>query len=159
MERETERENENLEQLPEAIIDRLRGEEQSISIISPKIDQIILAEAKSHFAAREPAKSRTLTRPAWAAIAASTVLAILVMSEFYIEQSVDISGFMDTSRFLDPLPAPGFFADVDNSGRLDIVDVLALARRHEGNPAAVSQAQIDALMMKIVSLSENGDTS
>ena len=138
-----ERENENFENLPGTIIDRLRREEQSIAIISPKIDEIVLAAAASQFADRKQAKSSGLSRPARAAVAASVVLTIFVMSNFYFA----------------PSPAPSSVADVDNSGRVDIVDVLALARSRERNPAAVSQAQINALMMQIVSLTENGDAS
>ncbi len=136
-------ENEDLNELPETIIDRLRGDERSISIISPKIDQIILAKARSQFENRHQARSRTLARPAWVAIAASVALAILVMNNFNFTRS----------------PVPGNIDDVDNSGRVDIVDVLTLARLREQNPAAVSQAQIEALMMQVVSLTKSGEAS
>ncbi len=138
-----EQENEQLNELPETIIDRLRGEDSSISIISPKIDQIILAKARAQFENRQQASSRTLTRPAWVAIAASVALAILVMNNFNFTQS----------------PVPGNIADVDHSGRVDIVDVLTLARLRERNPAAISQAQIEALMMQVVSLTKSGEAS
>lgn len=138
-----ERENEQLNELPETIIDRLRGEDASISVISPKIDQIILAKARSQFENREQAGSRPLARPAWVAIAASVVLAILVMNNFNFTRS----------------PLPGNIDDVDHSGRVDIVDVLTLARLRERNQAAISQAQIEALMMQVVSLTESGEAS
>ncbi len=138
-----ERENENREQLPETIIDRLRGEDASISIISPKIDQLILAEAKAQFADREQAGSRTYAKPAWVALAASVVLAVFVMNNLNITRS----------------PVPTNIDDVDNSGRVDILDVLSLARTRERNPAAVSQAKIETLMMQVVSLSKNGEAS
>ena len=136
-------ENENYSELPETIIDRLRRGDESIPIISPKTDQIILAEARSQFADRERAIPRSLVRPAWAAIAASVALAVFVVNNFYDARS----------------PSPQHVSDVDNPGRVDIVDVLALARSRQRNPAAVSQAQIEAVMTQIVSLNTNGDAS
>ncbi len=138
-----ERENEQLNELPETIIDRLRGEDTPISVISPKIDQIILAEARSQFENREQASSRQLLRPAWVAIAASVAVVILVMNNFNFTRS----------------PVPGNIDDVDHSGRVDIVDVLTLARLRERDPAAISQAQIEALMMQVVSLTKSGEAS
>jgi hypothetical protein len=48
--------------------------------------------------------------------------------------------------------APLVADDFDGSGRVDILDAFALARSRAADPARISQADIDALATRIVSL-------
>ena len=130
-----ERENEGYEELPETLIDRLRRDDGSVSLITPKVDRMVLDKAKSHFA------SRRRIRPQWVAVAATIVLGIFVM------YGRELQG-----------PPPTDF-DIDASGRIDIVDAMLLARRREQDPDSVSQADIEALAMRIVSLAAHEDAS
>ena len=48
-------------------------------------------------------------------------------------------------------------ADVDNSGRVDIADVLALARQRD--PERLRQDELDAFALQVVSLANWEDAS
>ena len=121
------------EDLPAELVAALKQRERPADVITRRVDREISAMAAAQFAARKPAPRRR----AWAAVAATAVLSI-----FLVTISRD--------------PAPGrdeLYTDVDGSGQIDIADVLALAR--DGH--ALTQSDLDAFAAHIVSLS--GDDS
>jgi hypothetical protein len=122
------------ETLPPAIVARLRALDRSQPIVDPRTDRAVLEAARVHFSPR-PVRS---PRRRWAvpfAAAASLLLAAILMRPLV----------------LDTPPAAD---DIDGSGRVDILDVLALARARaeRGDAAGISQARIDELGYRIVAL-------
>lgn len=128
----------NLEGLPDELVAELKKADKPGPLITARVDRTIANLAREQFAAR-PEKRRRVA-PAWYAVAAAVLLAVLVLPL--------------TSRF--GTVDDGLYADVDNSGQIDIADVLTLARRSGGE---VTQAELDAFAMKIVSLADAGETS
>lgn len=126
----THKENET-EELPEALIEALRSADEAVPLITARVDREVLKMARDQFAGRKPAWRR---RPAWAAVAATILIAIFVVQLDQPMQQVNLS--MQAAR-----PA-------------DISDVLKLARERAGDPAA--QVEIDALAIRVVSLSPAG---
>ena len=131
-------EEDKLEGLPDELVAELKKADKPGSLITAKVDRTIASLAREQFASR-PEKRRRIA-PAWYAVAATVLLAVLVLPL--------------SSRF--GTDDDGLYADVDNSGQIDIADVLTLARRGDGE---VTQAELDAFAMKIVSLADAGDTS
>lgn len=137
MQRDDERPEEHPEDLPQALIDELRAADRGMPLITTRVDHEMERLARAHFAGRR-ARVR-LSGPAWTAIAAAVLLAVIAVQR-QAPQS-------------EP-PAP-VYADVDGSGRIDIADVLVLARSKDGD--GPSQDELDAFAMRIVAL--GGDTS
>ena len=131
-------EEDNLEELPDKLVAELKKADKPRSLITAKVDRSIANLAREQFESR-PEKRRRVG-PAWYAVAATVLLAVLVLPL--------------TSRF--GTDDDGLYADVDNSGQIDIADVLTLARRSDGE---VTQAELDAFAMKVVSLADAGDSS
>lgn len=134
-----EQENNNIEELPAALIEDLKARDRGVTLLTARVDREIEAMAAAQFSARRT--SRRMARPAWAALAASIIVAVLVLGPDTID---------DASRRAAP-------ADLDGSGRIDIADVLYLARQRETGQA--SQDEIDAMAMQIVSLASWEDAS
>jgi anti-sigma-K factor RskA len=132
-------ENEQFDELPQALIDELKAADQALPLITARVDREILQMAELQFAKRRSTAWRS--RPAWAAIAATVLIALTVVStrEPLVDNPTSV------------------YADVDRSGRVDIADVLALARA--AGSRQVTQAEIDAFAMQIVSLNPVGDAS
>ena len=126
-------EEQNLEydQLPSAITERLENADRAVVIASPATDRAVLNHAAEHFSARP--RRRNWAVPA--AVAASVILALFVL------RSTGVFG-----------PNPVSTDDIDGSGRVDILDVFALARM-SADASLDSQADIDSLAARIVSLS------
>lgn len=131
-------ENEQFEDLPQSLIAELKATEQVVPLITARVDREVAGLAVDHFASR---RKRAWAYPAWAAIAATILVAILAT------QFVGV----------DTAPPEAVYADVDGSGQIDIADVLALARTR--NPEQITQAELDAFAMRVVSLSSGGDAS
>ena len=120
--------NDDLPELPDALVDALK--EEPTPLITSRVDRHIEAQVRRAFKSRKaanPIRKHRITR--WGAIAASVVAAVIVI------------GDMRQPRAL--------YADHDNSGQIDIADVLALAR--EG----YDQEQLDAFALQVVSLDED----
>ena len=124
------------EQLPESLIGELRRADKPEPLISARVDRTIAELAREYFSSR-PGRRRLRT-PVWYAAAASVVLALSVLQ---------IQFRPDTGSTV-------HYVDVDRSGQIDIADVLALARR---DADSVTQAELDAFAMQLVSLSNEGD--
>lgn len=131
-------ENETYEDLPGELVERLKAGEQRPPLLTAKVDREILSRAESQFASRRPAHRRP---PVWAALAATVVLGAFI-TQFWPRNAVDEGAI---------------YADVDQSGRIDIADVLAAARR--GTSQAGAQADLDAFAMRVVSLDPDRDSS
>lgn len=118
------------DRLPETLIDELKRRDAAPDAVASRVDRTLAAAARAHFG--EP---RALWhRPgAWAAAAASTVLAVGLATSYLPD------------RDRGPI-----YADIDESGRIDIADVLALAR--EG----VAPAELDAFARRVVALDRDG---
>ena len=124
--------------LPQALIERLKVADESQPTITSRVDREILGSAQSQFAARPARRRRSY---AWAAVAAALLLALLLVE----------------LRDPEPEQAPPVYADLDQSGSIDIADVLVLAQ--SAKAGGVSQADIDAFAQRVVSLSPTGETS
>ena len=121
--------------MPDAIVARLRRADRSQAIVDPRTDRAVIDEAARYFAVRP---RRTVRRARWAlplAAAASVLVAWLVVEPFGVVRG----------------PSPD---DVDGSGRVDVLDVFALARASAGRgDAAATEQRIEELAARIVSLS------
>ncbi len=124
------------EQLPDSLIGELKTADKPDSLISAKVDRTIARLAREQFSPR--AERRRLRAPVWYAAAASVALALFLLQ---IQLRPD-SG------------SAGMYSDVDESGQIDIADVLALARRDD---RTITQSELDAFAMHVVSLDESGD--
>ena len=122
--------DETADTLPAAILARLKHADGAQAIVDPRTDRAIIGAARKHFGGR-------VSRPVrWAVpvgIAASLLLAFLLVRPF--------------GPSLVPLSAD----DVDGSGRVDVLDVLALARAR-----AAGDARIEELGYRIVALNVEG---
>jgi len=133
------REEKEHEDLPQDLIDQLKLADRPVSMITSRVDREVSQLAEAHFSTRRrPVWTR---RPAWVAIAATVLVALFL---------VELRG----PQVDEQLP---IYADLDNSGRVDIADVLHLARARGANQ--MEQAEIDAFAMRIVSLTTTGETS
>ena len=125
--------SESPETLPQTIVERLRRLDRSQPIVDPRTDRAVLDAAQAYFRTR-PAR---FARGRWAvpfAAAATLVLAAILVRPLVF----------------DPAPARD---DVDGSGRVDILDVLALARmRAAGDTVGVTEARIEELAYRIVAI-------
>src|SRR5262245_14958391 len=124
---------EQSETLPPAIASRLRRLDRAEPILDPRTDRDVLEAANAYFAARPPtarARSRWVL-PLGAAAAA--LLAAVLMRPLVFAPSAD---------------------DVDGSGRVDVLDVLALARMRAagGDATGITEARIEELAYRIVAL-------
>lgn len=120
--------DDDLPGLPDQLVEALK--EDSTPLITSRVDRAIERRARRAFKSRKaakPARRYRVTR--WAAIAASVIAAVVVIGDM---------------RKPHPL-----YADHDNSGQIDIADVLAVAR--EGH----DEAELDAFAIRIVSLDED----
>ena len=130
-------EEEQFEDLPRSLIEELKSADQPMPMITARVDREISQMARAHFSMRrQPAR---LPRPAWAAIAATLLITVLV------------------AHWQVPPEQGAIYADIDRSGRIDIADVLALARSQESGER--SQADLDAFALRIVSLKSHGESS
>lgn len=135
------------ETLPAGLIDSLKAADRPVPVITARADREIAALAKAQFADRRSRKRAP--RAAWLAVAAAAVLAVSLVP------------FMDTafSPVQDAAAPSGgtLYADVDNSGRIDIADVMLLAR--DTSVSRFSNDDIDAFARRVVSLSASEDAS
>jgi len=132
-------ETEQFDQLPPALIEHLRRREHAVSVMTPAVDRAVLAAAREQFSTGsvQPPVRRRWVYPA-AAAAAAAIVALFVAQPFE-------HGNVDAVRLAD---------DVDGSGRVDVLDVFALARARAGDPAAVRQNCIDEVDDRIVALGD-----
>jgi hypothetical protein len=133
------------EEIPTALRERLEQRDRELAIVSRDIDRAILARAEAQLAGgagQRRARPTLHRRARWAipfATAATILVAVLVLwplREFVPERA----------------PAD----DIDGSGRVDILDAFALARRQAEPGATIDQAEIDALATRIVRLDQQG---
>jgi hypothetical protein len=121
--------------LPPAIASRLRALDRMQPIVDPRTDRAVLDAASRYFAARPAAAHARRTRWALPLGAAAAVLlaAVLMRPLVFDVPSAD---------------------DVDGSGRVDVLDVLALARMRaaDGDASGITDARIDELAYRIVAL-------
>jgi len=121
--------------LPPAIASRLRRLDRAEAILDPRTDRAVLDAARSYFAARPAAAPARRSRWALPLGAAAAVLlaAVLVRPLVFHTPNAD---------------------DVDGSGRVDVLDVLALARMRAagGDASGITDTRIDELAYRIVAL-------
>ena len=129
-------EKERSEDLPQPLIEALKSADRPVAMITARVDREVSEMARSHFSARR--QPTRVPRPAWAAMAATVLIAVIVVQ-------------------LQPPDQSTLYTDVDRSGRIDIADVLALARAQ--GPGERSQADLDAFASRIVSLKRAGEAS
>jgi len=129
-------EKERSEDLPQPLIEALKSADRPVAMITARVDREVSEMARSHFSARR--QPTRVPRPAWAAMAATVLIAVIVVQ-------------------LQPPDQSTLYTDVDRSGRIDIADVLALARAQ--GPGERSQSELDAFASRIVSLKRAGEAS
>lgn len=133
-------EKERSEDLPQPLIEALKSSDRPVPVITARVDREVSEMARRHFSVRrQPGR---VPHSAWAAMAA--VAATILIAVFAVQ-----------------LQSPGpdqtsLYTDVDRSGRIDIADVLALARAQ--GPEERSQPELDAFASWIVSLERAGET-
>ena len=132
-----------LDDLPEALVTRLRARDERVPMLTPKADRAVREAATAHFADRRTSLPGRRWYIPTAAAAAITLVALIV------SRPPD-DAMQEQQRFADD--TPGLPDDVDGSGRVDILDAFALARSRQANSSDVSQARIDELAARIVSL-------
>lgn len=125
---------EQTETLPPAIAGRLRALDRAQPIVDPRTDRAVLDAARAYFAGRPASRDR---RSRWAVplgAAAAVLLAAVLMRPLVF--------------------APPAADDVDGSGRVDVLDVLALARMRAagGDASGITEARIEELAYRIVAL-------
>ena len=119
------------DQLPEALVDELKRRDQAPGVITSQVDRTLAGAARAHFG---ESPTRAWQHPgAWVAAAACAVLAVGLATSYLPGRE----------------SAPAY-ADIDGSGRIDIADVLALARQ------GVPQAELDAFALRVVALDRDG---
>ena len=127
-----------LDELPDALIDALRHADRAPPLITTSVDRQVSQAARAQFRSREPVPRWQL--PATGAVAAGLLIAALV-------------AMFETPSISDTVPV---YADVDQSGRIDIADVMAYARKSGSEPGA--EARIRSFAARIVSLNPRSDT-
>lgn len=128
------RDENQFDDLPEALISELRSSDESLPLITARVDREVLKMAREQFATRRPA----WRRPAWAAVAAAVVLAVFMIPQFRLYEH-----------------QPALELNFASERQPDISDVLMLARLTQDEPGA--QARIDALAYQVVSLGAPGE--
>ncbi len=121
--------------IPQALIAELEKRDRPMPIVTARVDRALADAAAAQFASRTRQRRR---HRGWLA-AAAAALALFALQPRYL-------GMDEPS---------GMYADVDGSGRIDIADVLTLARASHPD---VSQADLDAFAMRVVSLGSAGET-
>lgn len=124
-------EHTNDEDLAEELITALKAADEAPLVITARVDRALAHRATAHFRGR---RSTWRRQGGWVALAASVALAAALVVQ------VGSAVFREETSL---------YADVDGSGRIDIADVLAVART-EGS--GVTQAELDAFAMRVVSL-------
>ena len=155
--------NEQDERLPEALVEELKRIDRAPEVITSRVDRSLACMAHAQFARRH--LPRWQPRSAWRAAAAACVLVVVLFTTNHLWEQDDTS----------------IYADIDGSGRIDIADVLALARAgvedetrgqskitpdrtidHTGDDftltpfVAVNQADLDAFAYRLVALDREG---
>jgi hypothetical protein len=130
------------EQIPAMLAEELRAAAAKTALfVPPSRDEAVLTGAREHFA--EVRRRRSRFTPVWwtAAAACIAIVAIAGLSLF------------ETTRYEQ--------ADVDGSGRVDILDAFALARRLQqgsvsgpdvNGDGVVNKADVDAIAAQAVKL-------
>lgn len=124
-------------ELPEKLVATLKDEQQGPPLITARVDREIAALSATHFAGRRDTGRRKA--PAWFAAAAAVLIAVLLVPVY--RSSVDEPAVLLT--------------DVDQSGQVDIADVLALARDNK----QLQQEDLDRFALQVVALNSQGDAS
>ena len=136
MEQEHNTDENQFDDLPAALVEALKRDDKALPVITARVDRRIAELAREQFADR--VASSALPKTAWLGLAAALAVVVVGLQLWQpaLQERRDI------------------YADVDGSGRIDIADVLATARR-----GSLSQAEIDAFANRVVSLNPVGDAS
>ena len=117
---------------PQPLLDELKRLDRAPDVITARVDRAVAAAARDHFSARGFPRWRR--HGAWGAVAACAVLAVALTVG---RQALDRGSAL--------------YSDTDGSGRIDIADVLAVARSGSG----VDQADLDAFAWRVVALNRD----
>ena len=122
------------DELEESLIRALKTADRAPAVITAGVDRTLADMATNHFGSRRPAWKRT---GGWALAASVALVAVLAV------------------QMIGPTSTDGDtpYADVNGSGRIDIADVFALARAER---PGITQADLDAFAMRVVSLDAGG---
>ena len=132
----------NYEDLPRAVIERLESQQRSVVLITPQVDGEITRLAQAHFADRSSSR-RSTRRWALPAAVAATVASV-TLAVFLVRPVNQLSNNILAD-------------DIDGSGQVDVLDAFALTRMSAASNR-IDQREIDQLMARIVSLNAAGGT-
>ena len=131
---------EQYDQLPDALVARLKARERAVGVLTPSVDRAIEDRARSQFSPRRRRIAAAARGWRYGAIAAAAVVLVAVfIAQPFVRTELEREALAD---------------DVDGSGRVDVLDVFALARSRASDPDAVSQGRIDAVVGRIVALDD-----
>lgn len=125
--------------LPGELIDQLKVANQALPLITSRVDREISRLAAEQFSQRQKPNLRR-----WLSLAAAAAVA----AAWFVVQFAALR--VDEVR---PV-----YADLDGSGRIDIADVLRLARLRS-DTGEHAQAEIDAFAMRIVALEPDNNAT
>lgn len=114
--------------LPETVKSALSVRYGAVPSVSSEIDESVLADARRHFEqhgpwSHRPARRRKISAWQWTAIA-STIAAACAAIVVWQPAEMSDESFTDATKVQDPEGS-----DVDQNGRVDILDAFALARQ------------------------------
>lgn len=132
--------------LPQGLVDALQSADRRPAVITSRVDREITALAAGQFAGRGGARR---SRPALGGLVGMVAMAASVL--------IAVAAVLSVFRGAPDIEGAEVYADIDGSGRIDIADVLAVARDARSN--GVPQAQIDAFAARIVKLDGGGDAT
>ena len=120
------------EELPDAVKAALKKRFGLVPDVPSNVDQLILTDARRHFEQHGPAALRLKKRQRvfvwkWAAIGSSVAAAGVLLFAMRPQQMPEESRMTTTSNAVSADVA--LMSDVDRSGRVDILDAFAMARR------------------------------
>jgi len=152
------------DQLPPKLTAALRDVEGERPPIPPAVDDAVLAAAHDHFAGRANATPPAAAEPDagpyrfprrlwWAApLAAAAVIVLSVFAVQTVRWMSDVGDAAKQPVTLGPGSPVELAWDADRSGRLDILDVMILARQHEAGAKHITPDILDDLTHRIVAL-------
>ncbi|MEX0654409.1 MAG: dockerin type I repeat-containing protein [Phycisphaeraceae bacterium] len=107
-------------------------------LVPPAVDETVLAEARSHFAAVHQARARQRWRLAGAGIAAAALLAVSV----WLIGPLAFDAAAPVGQAQRSGDVPGEPGDMNGDGVVDVLDMLVLARELEAGMAPPSHADV-----------------
>ena len=153
--------------LPAAIVERMKAQDRTLTMLTPQIDRAMEQHAQGQFGAdptRHLPRTRRRAASLWgvgAAAAAAVAFVVIVVREPLPlagnEPTASIPALLVPGEAASELAAPAALrravaGDYDGSGSVDVLDALRLSRDLAANPRFAANDTVESLMQRIVSL-------